>query len=336
MRLANRAIAADETRATCVGASRPSTNVESPGESFLPALPASYRGILAVNVAMALLVINDSFCKFVLRHWPVGQVTFVRAILMCVFTGALLLVWRQPQFVRTALQPGILLRSLVDAFATLTGFVALVYVTLANFAAVNMASPLILTLLAIVIFREPVGWRRGLAIVVGLTGALIVIKPQPSSFNPYSAFGLLCAICAASRDLITTRLHTRANTLTIVFMSALVVALGGLAKGYWEVWRAPTLSDIALMAGAALFLATGNFLIVVAFRSAPIASVAPFRYTLILWSAIIGYIVFGDVPDRSLYIGGFLVAAAGLYTLHRERVRHRYLASATPLPEAER
>lgn len=302
----------------------------------MSALPAAYRGILAMNGAMALFVINDAFCKFVLREWPVGQVTFVRALMMSLGIGALLLVWRQPQFLKTALQPGILLRSVIDAAATLTGFVALVYVTLANFAAVNMASPLILTLLAIVIFREPVGWRRGIAIVVGLTGALIVIKPDPASFNPYAAFGLLCAICSACRDLVTTRLHTRATTLTIIFVSAVTVMLAGLVKGYWEIWHVPTASHIAMLAAAALFLASGNFLIVVAFRSAPIASVAPFRYTLMLWSPIVGYIVFGDVPDRWFAIGGVLIAGAGLYTLHRERVRQRYLASTTPLtPEAE-
>jgi drug/metabolite transporter (DMT)-like permease len=314
---------------------RPATKAETPRRPFLLALPATYRGILAMNCAMALFVINDAFCKFVLREWPVGQVTFYRALMMSVGLGALLLVWRQPQFLKTALHPGILIRSLIDAAATLFGFVALVYMTLANFAAVNMISPLILTLLAIVIFREPVGWRRGLAIIVGLTGALIVVKPDPASFDPYSAFGFLCAVCSACRDLVTTRLHTRASTLTIIFVGAVTVMLAGLAMGLRESWLPLTLNDMLLLAGAALFLAGGNFLIVVAFRSAPIASVAPFRYTLMLWSPIIGYLAFGDIPDRWFMIGGILIAGAGLYTLHRERVRHRYLASTTPLPEAE-
>jgi drug/metabolite transporter (DMT)-like permease len=302
----------------------------------LSALPAFYRGILAMSCAMALFTINDALCKFVLREWPVGQVTFVRALMMSIGIGALLFVWRQPDFLRNVLQPGIVVRGLIDAGATLLGFIALVYMTLANFAAVNMASPLILTLLAIVIFREPVGWRRGVAIVVGLAGAVIVVKPNPGAFDPYSLFAFLCAACSASRDLLTTRLHTRATTLSIIFVSAVMVMIGGFIYGFWENWVPLTLENMLLLAAAAVFLGSGNFLIVVAFRTAPITTVAPFRYTAMLWSPIIGYIFFRDVPDRFFLIGGVLIVGAGLYTLHRERVRQRFLATATPmLPDAE-
>jgi drug/metabolite transporter (DMT)-like permease len=304
-------------------------------ELNLSALPASYRGILAMTVAMALFTINDAFCKIVLREWPVGQVTFFRGLMMSIAIGALLLVWRQPDFLRTALHPGIIVRSLLDVIGTLSAFAALIYMTLANFAAVIMASPLILTLLAILIFREQVGWRRWLAIIVGLLGALIIVNPNPADFDPYSAFALLCALSAAARDLLTTRLHTRATTLTIIFVGAIMVMLGGFAKGYWETWQPLTPEHLLLMAGASVFLAGGSFFIVVAFRSAPIPTISPFRYTAMLWSPIIGYVAFHDIPDRRFLIGGALIVGAGLYALHRERVRHRYLASATPLPDAE-
>ena len=257
-------------------------------------------------------------------------------LMMVASIGTLLLVWRQPNFLRTALHPGILARSLLDIGSTLFAFAALIYMTLANFAAVIMVSPLILTLLAIVFFRERVGWRRWLAIVVGLFGALIIVNPNPADFDPYSAFALLCVLCSASRDLVTTRLHTRATTLTIIFVSAVVVMLGGFAKGYWETWQPLTTENLLLLAGSSAFLTGGNFLIVVAFRSAAITTVSPFRYTAMLWSPIIGYIVFHDIPDHRFLIGGALIVGAGLYTLHRERVRHRYLAAAAPLPEAER
>ncbi len=73
-----------------------------------------------------------------------------------------------------------------------------------------------------------------------------------------------------------------------------------------------------------MFLGIGNFLVVAAFRMAPIATVAPFRYTLMLWSAAAGFVVFGDLPDRWFFVGGALILGAGLYTLHRERVRARF------------
>jgi drug/metabolite transporter (DMT)-like permease len=122
----------------------------------------------------------------------------------------------------------------------------------------------------------------------------------------------------------------------IVFSSAGVVALGGLIWGLIaETWQPWTLTSLGALAMAAMFLGIGNFLVVAAFRMAPIATVAPFRYTLMLWSAAAGFLVFGDLPDRWFFVGGALILGAGLYTLHRERVRARYLASTAAVESGE-
>lgn len=286
--------------------------------------------------AMVLFSCNDAFCKIVLQTWPVGQVTFVRGIMMGIGYGALLLIWRQPDFWSVARKPALIGRSIIDAFATIFSFVAIANMTLATFGAVTLVTPLLLTLLAALIVHEPVGWRRWLAVMVGLIGGLIVVKPDPGDFNPYAGFAFLCAAGAALRDLVTARMHTRATTLMIVFSSTIIVALGGLIWGLAaETWQPWTLRNLGALALAALFLGIGNFLVVTAFRMAPIVTVAPFRYTLMLWSAVAGFVAFGDVPDRWFFAGGALIVAAGLYTLHRERVRARYLASTELLESSK-
>jgi drug/metabolite transporter (DMT)-like permease len=289
-----------------------------------------------MTCAMVLFSCNDAFCKIVLQTWPVGQVTFVRGVMMAIGYGVALLVWQQPDFWNVARRPAIIGRSIIDAFATIFSFVAIANMTLANFGAVTLVTPLLLTLLAAVIVKEPVGWRRWLAIAVGLIGGLIVVKPSPADFNPYAGFAFLCAAGAALRDLVTARMNVRATSLMIVFSSAVVVALGGLIWGLVaETWQPWTLKSVGALMLAAAFLGIGNFLVVAAFRMAPIASVAPFRYTLMLWSAAAGFLVFGDLPDRWFFVGGALILSAGLYTLHRERVRARYLASTAAVESGE-
>lgn len=297
---------------------------------------ASQRGIFAMICAMMLFSCNDAFCKIVLKTWPVGQVTFVRGVMMAVGYGVCLLIWRQPDFWTVARRPALIGRSVIDAFATIFSFVAIANMTLANFGAVTLVTPLMLTLMAALIVHEPVGWRRWIAVVVGLTGGLIVIKPDPNDFNAFAGFAFMSAAGAALRDLVTARMNKGATALMIVFCSAIIVALGGLIWGMAaETWQPWTLTNLGALAMAAFFLGIGNFLVVTAFRLAPIVTVAPFRYTLMLWSAVAGFIVFHDVPDRWYFVGGSLILAAGLYTLHRERVRARYLASTASVESGE-
>jgi drug/metabolite transporter (DMT)-like permease len=194
-----------------------------------------------------------------------------------------------------------------------------------------MTSPLILTALAAFTLGERIGWRRWSAIGVGLAGTLFIVKPTAGAFDAWALAGLAAAICAAGRDLSTRRIDPSIPSLVVGFYGAVAVMLGGAAVGVTEHWSMPNLEQWTLIAIASAFLGLGTYLVVHAFRGVEIAAVAPFRYTLLLWMGIAGYLAFGEVPDRWALVGAALIALSGLYALHREAMRRRAItADAAP------
>jgi drug/metabolite transporter (DMT)-like permease len=294
---------------------------------------ANRRGMIAVTLGMAAYTVNDTFVKLVSRDLPFGEVIFLRGVLsVLMLTVALAFVVDLRSLVK-AFTPKVLWRALFDALATVFFVAALVHMKIAELSAVVLTSPLILTALAALALRTPVGWRSWSAIGVGLLGTLFIVKPSAGSFDVWALVGLTAAIFSAFRDLATRSISHAIPSLAVSVYGAAAVMLSGAALGTVESWSMPTLSQWAAVTVAALFLGLGTYGIVIGFRNVDIPAVAPFRYTLLLWMGISGYFAFGEVPDRWSWVGAALIALSGLYALHRESVRRRELA-ATALPPA--
>jgi drug/metabolite transporter (DMT)-like permease len=184
--------------------------------------------------------------------------------------------------------------------------------------------------LSVFLFKEVVGWRRWTAIVVGLMGTLFIVKPAPGSFDAWALLGLGCACASATRDLITHRLDSKIPTLAIGLAASVAVMLSGILLGLNEQWRMPTGRELALLSGSGALFSVGMYLLVLAFRSGEISVVSPFRYTLLLWGVIAGFLILGEIPDIWTYCGAALIVGSGIYTLHREAVRRRNLTGESP------
>jgi drug/metabolite transporter (DMT)-like permease len=182
----------------------------------------------------------------------------------------------------------------------------------------------------VILYREVVGWRRWTAIAIGFVGTLFIVKPTPGAFNAWALLGIATALSAATRDLITRQLSSAIPTVAISFMAAFATIVIGAIMYFFEDWRLMAAADVGLLAIAALLIAAGHFLIVIAFRGVDVSAIAPFRYTLLLWAGICGYFAFGEVPDRFAIFGSALIVGSGLYALHREVVRRRMLAADVP------
>ena len=213
---------------------------------------------------------------------------------------------------------------------------ALMHMPLAELSTIVLVSPLIITALAVIFFGEVVGWRRWTAIAVGFVGTLFVVKPTPASFDGWALLGILRA-SSASRDLLTRQLRTaHSDASSSRSRPPSIVMLAGALLGCSRNWRPLTLRDLGLLALAAFCLGSANYLIVIAFRGADISAVAPFRYTMLIWAGIVGYLVFGEVPDRWSFVGSLLIAGSGIYALHREQVRRRTIARRRAARRARR
>jgi drug/metabolite transporter (DMT)-like permease len=282
------------------------------------------RGAIFMAVSMAGFTANDTMVKFVSASMNMGQVMLIRGL----FATALiaLLAWSRGALAnpRQLLHPMVALRSAAEAMATVTFLVALQNLPLATTSAVLQALPLAVTMGAALAFGEEVRWRRWLAIAVGFAGVLIIVRPGAEGFNAYAILALVCVVFCTVRDLATKRLPESIPSLLVSTVTAgLVTLCGVLLVGPMGGWTPMTGKSLGLLATAAVLLLVGYHFIISAMRTGDISFIAPFRYTALLWAIVLGFAVFGDIPDGPMIVGATIVVGSGLYALYRERVAGR-------------
>ena len=215
-----------------------------------------------------------------------------------------------------------LMRSIFLLGATLCFFTGLSTIQVAEASAVMFTAPLMVTALAPLVLREKVGIRRYGSVVVGFIGALIIIRPGQDALDVGAFWVLAAAACYACYQLSTRALSQQDSVLTTLFYSALLGAIVMSAIVPFE-FQAPTPLDWSVMALAGLFGTLGHFCMIKAFTVAEASRLAPYSYTNLLWATLIGFVLFGTLPDLWTYVGAAVIIASGLYILHRERQKRR-------------
>jgi drug/metabolite transporter (DMT)-like permease len=208
------------------------------------------------------------------------------------------------------------------------------FLPIAEASATSFVSPLFVTALSIVFLGESVGLRRWLATGVGLIGVLIVLRPGSSAFHPAALFSIVSALAWACALIMTRMLSGSERAVTTMTYSSItgVCILSALVP---LVWVAPSWHDVFFGIVIGIASTVGQWIVVLAFRYADASVLAPFSYTQLLWVSILGFIVFGEVPDIWTVTGAAFIVASGLYTAHRERIRRsQALVQAEPSPNA--
>jgi drug/metabolite transporter (DMT)-like permease len=258
----------------------------------------------------------------------------VRGVFAIALIAALAWHRRALRPLRTLMLKPVALRVVGEVGGTVSFLAAIVHLPLANTAAIFQVLPLAITLGAAVIFGEPVGWRRWLAIIAGFLGVLIIVRPGVEGFNVFALLALVSVAFCAVRDLATRRIPAPIPSLFITLLTTVTVTITGAAilvplGG----WTPPSTRALLLLALAAVLLLIGYQCVIMALRSGDISAVAPFRYSALLWAMLLGYLVFGDVPDAMMVTGASIIVLSGLYAFYRERKRHRPVAAdASGLP----
>lgn len=292
------------------------------GQNKDPALPLSenLRGILLMCASMAAFTINDTFMKSVTLTLPLYQTIALRGLIAVLGLIILALATGAFRFRASRRDAGlILLRSLADVAATITFLTALLHMPLANLSAILQALPLLITLGAALVYGDKIGWRRMTAILVGLIGVLIIIRPGTEGFDRWSLLGVASVACVVVRDLSVRPLQGHLPAAIVALGAAVAVAAMGWIGTALQGWQPPTGWELARVLGAGLFLIVGYLTSVMAMRNGDIGLVAPFRYTSLLWAIALGFLVFGNLPDGWTILGATIVIATGLFTLWRER-----------------
>lgn len=280
------------------------------------------RGIGAMLASVVVFILNDALIKLAAETVPSVQAIGVRGLFATLWCGLALLAtgaWRQISY---AAHPKVLLRGGLEAGAAIIYLIALFQIPFAIATAVNLSTPLILTVLAVLLLKEDVRWRRWTAVGVGFVGVLLVIQPRPGDINAWTWVALAGTCLGAFRDIVARWLPPAVPTLVVSFTTAITVALVGCAWALVEGWQPIDDRAWLYIASSSLLLAIGYQFLVIALRSGgEISVMGAFRYSSILWALGIGYAVWGEVPNALAIAGIAVIVGSGLYILHRERVR---------------
>ncbi len=276
---------------------------------------------MLMTLSMATFATNDMLTKFATHSIEPVQIMAVRGVM----ASALLVLfarWRGVALSLTVLRrPVVLTRAIADIGTTLCYLNALQHLPLANTSAIFQALPLTITLGAFLFLGETVGWRRWTAIAVGFLGVLVILAPGAEGFNIYGLWVLASVVFAAMRDLATRKMPPNLSSPQIALVTSVAVTLTGFAFLPVAGWR-PMSGEVWIVLVCASFtLASGYALIVTAVRMGEMSFVAPFRYTILLFSILLGIVAFGERPTSRELLGSLIVVGSGLYTLHRETRR---------------
>jgi drug/metabolite transporter (DMT)-like permease len=271
--------------------------------------------------AMAGFVVNDAIVKHVSEDMPSAQLIFLRGALASLLVLGMALALGARRQLRHALHPRVAARAAVDACATVMYLLSLFHLPLGNATAINLAAPLFMVVFAVWFLKERPGAARWLAVALGFAGVLCVVQPSSEGFNAWALLCLAGTLFHATRDLLTRRIDPAIPSIVVTLSTAVAVTLLSGALSLAQGWQPFTAAQLAWLAGASVFLVAGYFLIIQCMRQGELSLTAPFRYAALLFAVVLGYLVWGDVPDAWAWCGIALLVGSGLYVVHDQRGR---------------
>jgi drug/metabolite transporter (DMT)-like permease len=293
-------------------------------------LSSNIRGSLLMAAAMASFTVSDTITKGVSSELNIGEILLVRGGFAIVLVAALAVYRDALRSPRALLIWPVALRVIGEIGGTLTYLSAIAQIPLANASAIFQALPLVITLGAALVFGEPVGWRRWLAIAAGFIGVLIIVRPGAEGFSQAALLALASVGFCTVRDLATRRIPKHLPTLFITLLTTVTVTTAGaVVLVPLGGWKPPSGHTLGLLALAAIMILFGYQCIIAALRTGDISAIAPFRYSALLWAMLAGYVAFGHRPDGQMLAGAAIIVLSGLYAFYRERVRDKLRPAAS-------
>ncbi|ETX29809.1 DMT family transporter [Roseivivax isoporae] len=278
------------------------------------------RGIALMVLAMAGFAIEDAFIKGAAATLPTGQILLTIGVV----GGGIFALVAKSRGVRlispVLLTPALLCRTAAEMVATISFVTAITLIPLAMASAIIQAVPLALAAGASLIFGEVVGWRRWSAILSGLVGVIVILRPGLEGFDVNALWAVLAVFGLAARDLAVRAVPATVGHLQLATYGLLTCVLSGLVLiPFTGLPVRPDPYAAAMLAGASIMGVFAYYAITAAARTGAVAVVTPFRYTRILFAIVVGLVAFSEVPDAATLAGAGLVVASGVYTLLRER-----------------
>jgi drug/metabolite transporter (DMT)-like permease len=298
-------------------------------------------GILFVTGGSLIFSVNDVAIKFLSSGYALHQVILIRAIVAMTFILAVVsFSERGFSQIATSRPATHLLRVAIVMVSNVTFFVGLAAMDLADAVAVAYVSPIIVTLLSILFLGEKVGPRRWAAVIAGMVGVLVMLRPGAGVIQPAALLVLISAVLYASGNLLSRAMGGTESAMTLSFYVQVGFILVSAAMGIWagdghlatdnELWAFlfrpwiwPPLADWPVFLATGLSVGIGGLMVTQAYRTVEAGLIAPFEYVGMPMAIFWGLTVFGTFPDPVAWVGIALICGSGLYVIWRETVRRR-------------
>lgn len=278
-------------------------------------------GIALIIAAMFVFAVQDGITKHLSTTYAAPQILWIRFSFFVVFALAYSMRTKPLRACLTSNAPVLqIIRSLLIVAEIGFFILAVRHLPLAETHALFATFPLMATAIAAIFLKEAVGIRRWSAIIVGLTGVIIILRPGAAAIAPAALLALLCAFMFAGYQVITRLVSKYDDSETSITYMAVVglIAMTIMVPFYWKM---PDVDGWMWLLTLAVTAALGHFLLIKALEFAPASLLQPFNFTLLVFASTVGYFAFGDVPDLWTIAGAFVIVGSGIYTVHRERKR---------------
>ena len=283
-----------------------------------------FKGIALILSSTVFLGVSDVTAKYLSAMLPSIEIAWLRFLVFALIMVPAMLPRSPLNAMKTGNVGLQLMRGAALVGSSLLFISGLRYLPIAEASATGFVSPLFVTALSIIFLSEKVGVRRWLATATGLLGVLIILRPGGSAFHPAAFFPLVSALAWAATLIMTRMMSGKEHAITIMTYSSIAgVAILSMMVPFF--WVTPSWQAIALGVLIGVASTAGQWIVVLAFRYADASVLAPFSYTQLVWVSILGFLVFGELPDVWTVVGAAFIVGSGLYTAHRERVRRSQL-----------
>ena len=275
------------------------------------------RGILLILSSTIFLSVQDAFSKYLSKSLPGLEITWLRFMTFALLLSPVAL--RSPSVFRSSRPLMQVARGAGVTVSAVFFISSLRFLRIAEATATAFVAPIFVTALSILFLRERIGLRRWFATIIGLAGVLIIIRPGSGVFQLAALLPVISATGWANALVITRLIGGKDGVATTMVYTSLVGSLA-LMPLMPFVWVRPDWWQLSIAAAVGIFGMAGQTIVVFALRYARASVLAPFTYTQLVWAAILGFLVFGEIPDGWTFVGAAIIIFGGLYTAHRERL----------------
>ena len=277
-------------------------------------------------LSVVLFSMMDATVKWLGGSYPTQQIMFFRCLVAMIPLVVIIAMRGGVPILKTRQIKLHFLRSLLGVSAMGLAFYALSLMRLADAISILHTTPIFMTALSVLILREKVGLHRWSAVAFGFVGMLLVVKPGQGMLESGSLYMIMAALLISCTTIIIRHLSIRDDPVCITFYFTLTGILVSSTGIFWLGWQTPSITDLGLLIAVGLLGGVAQYTMTLSYRHAEIGMVAPLKYLTIVFGGGFGYLLWSELPDLQSSIGIAVIAAAGLYTLHRELLHSRKVA----------